>query len=41
MGYAESTLEESWDGGVMVIAENGELIDIIELPFVPTYFVKP
>ena len=41
MGYAESTLEVSWDGGVMVIAENGELIDIIELPFVPTYFVKP
>ncbi|MGI9546077.1 MAG: hypothetical protein ACR2MM_02480 [Flavobacteriaceae bacterium] len=40
MAYAVSTSDDSFDGGVLVISENGDLIDILELPFIPTYFIK-
>ena len=40
MAYAEASTDDSFLGGVLVIAENGDLIDILELPFVPTYFIK-
>ena len=40
MGFGLSAADESFDGGVIVINENGDLIDVIELPFVPTYFIK-
>ena len=40
MGYGASLASESYDGGVIVIDENGDRINVIELPFVPTYFIK-
>ncbi len=40
MGYAKNNSSSGFDGGVMVISENGELIEVIELPFVPTYFIR-
>ncbi|MEN8790159.1 MAG: hypothetical protein ABF293_13730 [Flavobacteriaceae bacterium] len=39
-GFAEVTGDSSFDGGIMVISEDGSLIEILELPFVPTYFIK-
>ena len=40
LGFGLSSAGESFEGGVIVINENGDLIDLINLPFVPTYFVK-
>ena len=40
IGYGFSSINEDFAGGVIVINENGDLIDVIELPFVPTYFIK-
>jgi hypothetical protein len=39
-GFAKVTTDTSFDGGIMVISEDGSLIEILELPFVPTYFIK-
>jgi hypothetical protein len=41
MGYANSGSQSEVAGGVLVISKTGQLIRRIELPFVPTYFVKP
>jgi hypothetical protein len=40
MGYAKATNNISFEGGVLAISESGGLIQALELPFVPTYFIK-
>ncbi len=41
LGYALGGAEITFEGGAIVISEEGELIGIEQLPFVPTYFIKP
>ena len=41
LGFASVSELDEFNGGVLVIDENGTLIDVMELPFVPTYFIKP
>ncbi len=41
VGFAKSGQGIDFEGGVMAISENGTLIGVVELPFVPTYFIKP
>ena len=41
MGYANASSQTELNGGVLVISKTGLLLDRIELPFVPTYFIKP
>lgn len=41
LGFGLVSELEDFNGGVLVIDENGTFVDIIELPFIPTYFVKP
>ena len=40
VGYRALTDNSTLEGGVIIITEDGNLIDLIELPFVPTYFVE-
>ncbi len=40
IGFAVVSSDTSFDGGIMVISDDGSLIEVIELPFVPTYFIK-
>ena len=40
MGYALNSNPVSFEGGVIFISEKGDLIDVQELPFVPTYFIR-
>ena len=40
MGFGLSSTSADFDGGVIVINENGDLLEVIELPFVPTYFIR-
>lgn len=39
VGYKNVTSLNNIDGGMMVISYDGELIENVELPFVPTYFL--
>ncbi|MBT8282243.1 MAG: hypothetical protein KJO86_00775 [Muriicola sp.] len=41
MGYADASSPADLNGGVIAISKTGQLLSRIELPFVPTYFVKP
>ena len=41
MGYAIAGSGVELKGGVLAISKSGLLLERIELPFVPTYFVKP
>ncbi|NNK21381.1 MAG: hypothetical protein HKP07_08730 [Flavobacteriaceae bacterium] len=41
MGYADASSQIELRGGVLIISKSGQLLSRIELPFVPTYFVKP
>ena len=40
MGYANADLTTEVVGGVLVISKTGTLLDRIEVPFAPTYFIK-
>ncbi len=40
MGYANLNNPNKLEGGMLVVSFEGELIKHIELPFVPTYFLK-
>ena len=40
VGYAIISENSTFDGGVIIITEDGGFIDLIELPFVPTYFLE-
>ncbi len=40
MGYANSSDSNILEGGVLIISDQGALLDNIELNFVPTYFIK-
>lgn len=40
VGYGILTDNSTLDGGILIVTEEGELIDIIELSFVPIYFVE-
>ena len=41
VGYALGGAQITFEGGVIAISESGSLIGVIELPIVPTYFIKP
>ena len=41
MGYANAFTPNGIKGGVLVISREGNLLERIEVPFAPTYFVKP
>ena len=40
VGYGIISENSILDGGVIIITEDGGFIDLIELPFVPTYFLE-
>ncbi|QLG45368.1 hypothetical protein [Costertonia aggregata] len=40
IGYGISNTTNLRDGGVLMISTDGELVKRIEVPFIPTYFVK-
>lgn len=40
VGYAEAGDLETWDGGIIFLRTNGEIVYRRELPFVPTYIVR-
>lgn len=40
IGYANANLSSGIEGGVLVISKKGALLERIEVPFVPTYFIK-
>ncbi len=40
LGYAEVTTATSFDGGIIIISEEGDLLEVLELEVVPTYFIK-
>lgn len=40
IGYQKRTLDNSFAGGILIINPKGELLEHIQVPFVPTYFVE-
>ena len=41
LGFGLVSELEEFNGGVLIIEEDGSFIDVIELPFIPTYFIRP
>lgn len=40
VGYAAATVDNSVAGGILIISNEGELLNTIELPFVPTFVLQ-
>ncbi|MGB5238153.1 MAG: hypothetical protein WBN59_11025 [Flavobacteriaceae bacterium] len=40
MGFAKTIPNGTFNGGIIIIAEDGTLIETLELPVAPTYFIK-
>ena len=40
VGFRDASKIGVFEGGIMVISNTGKLIDVLELPFVPSYFIN-